>query len=190
VRFNNLVKKLLEAVSDVPPSPSSAIVQNVADTRITFDDVLNLIRKHEGHKNHVYLDSVGKKTIGIGFNLTRPDAPTIIKSIGADYNKVINGQQDLTDDQIKTLFQINVKTAYNDAKKFLPQFDGLPRNVKLAVLDMSFNLGYTRLSKFNITKQHITDGNYKKAGEEILNSKWASQVKSRANNLAKLFFSA
>ena len=55
---------------------------------------------------------------------------------------------------------------------------------------MSFNLGYTRLSKFNITKQHITDGNYKKAGEEILNSKWAGQVKGRANNLAKLFFSA
>jgi lysozyme len=190
VQFYRRIRKLLEAIADVPPPPSSAIVQNVADTRITFDDVLALIKKHEGHKNHVYLDSVGKKTIGIGFNLTRPDAPAILKSIGVDYNKVLSGQQDITDEQAKTLFQINIKTAYNDAKKFLPQFDGLPRNVKLAVLDMSFNLGYTRLNKFTNTKQHIDAGNYKKAGEEILNSKWATQVRSRANDLAKLFFSS
>jgi len=69
VQFYRKIQELLEAVTDVPPPPSSAIIQNVADTRITFDDVLALIKKHEGHKNHVYLDSVGKKTIGIGFNL-------------------------------------------------------------------------------------------------------------------------
>ena len=105
MQFYRKIQELLEAVADVPP-PSSAIVQNVADTRITFDDVLFLIKKHEGHKNHVYLDSLGKKTIGIGFNLTRPDAPAILKSVGADYNKVIIGQQDLTDVLAKTLFQI------------------------------------------------------------------------------------
>ena len=90
MQFYRRIKELLEAVADAPPPPSSAIVQNVADTRITFDDVLSLIKKHEGHKNHVYLDSEGKKTVGIGFNLTRPDAPAILKSIGADYDKVIS----------------------------------------------------------------------------------------------------
>jgi len=190
VQFYRRIKSILEAIADVPPPPPG-IIQQVKDTKITFDDVLALIKKHEGQKNSVYIDTVGKRTIGVGFNLERKDAPSIMKQIGADYNKILSGEQSLNDNQIKELFQINIRTAYADAKKYLPQFDGLPKNVKLAILDMSFNLGYPRLSKFKNTKHHIERGYYKRAGEEILNSKWASQVKQgRAQNIAKLFFSS
>lgn len=188
MRFNDTVNSILEGV-DLPPPPP-AIIQQAMSSKITFDDVFTLLKQHEGYKKTVYRDTRGKPTIGVGFNLSRQDAPKIIASIGADYDKIIHGAQELTDDQIMKLFQINIRTAYNDAKLFLPQFDGLPKNVKLAILDMSFNLGYPGLSKFKNTRQYIISGFYKKAGEEILNSKWAAQVKGRANNLAKLFFSS
>jgi hypothetical protein len=125
VQFYRRIKSILEAIANVPPPPPG-IIQQVKDTKITFDDVLALIKKHEGQKNSVYTDTVGKRTIGVGFNLERKDAPSIIKQIGADYNKVLSGEQSLTDNQIKELFQINIRTAYADAKKYLPQFEIAP----------------------------------------------------------------
>lgn len=186
MQFDRLIKRILEQV-DLPPP---AIIQQSQDSRITFDDVLELLKQHEGYRNKVYLDSVGKKTIGIGFNMTRADAPALIKQIGGNYDRLLNGEDVLTDEQILDLFKLNIKTAYNDAKKYLPNFDSLPRNIKLAVLDMSFNLGYPRLNKFVNTKKYIEAGEYDKAGDEILKSKWAIQVKNRAKSLATLFSSA
>ena len=54
---------------------------------------------------------------------------------------------------------------------------------------MSFNLGYNRLNKFVKTKALILSKDYKNAADEILKSKWASQVGDRAKNIAKLFSS-
>jgi lysozyme len=185
VQFNRLIRIILEQIDQPPP----AIIQHSHDSKITFNDVLELLKQHEGYRNKVYLDSVGKKTIGIGFNMTRADASSLIKQIGGNYERLLNGEDVLTDEQILDLFKLNIKTAYSDAKKYLSNFDLLPKNIKLAVLDMSFNLGYPRLSKFVNTKKYIEAGEYDKAGDEILKSKWATQVKNRAKSLFTLFSS-
>lgn len=188
MRYNNIVKKILEQI-DLPPDPP-ALIQKAEDTKLTFDDILSLLKQHEGYRKKIYSDSLGIPTIGIGFNMTRPDAKRLIKEIGGNYNNLLLGKEELSDEQVLTLFKINIKTAYSDAKRYLPQFDSLPRNIKLAVLDMSFNLGYPRLSKFVNTKKYIENGDYRLAGEEILKSKWATQVKNRVSSLANLFFSS
>jgi len=188
VQFHARVKQLLEVVSDVPPVPP-AMVQKVADTKLTFDNILHFIKKHEGYRHEMYLDSRGIPTIGIGFNLTRPDAKYILQLVGANHSDIMQKKQSLSDDQIKQIFQICIKIAHEDAKKWMPTFDTLPKNVKLAILDMSFNLGYPRLSKFIKTKDHILQGNYKLAAKELQNSKWATQVGDRAQSVISLFSS-
>lgn len=188
MRFSNIVKQILEAVGDVPPPPP-AIVQKAEDKTLTFDDIKTFITKHEGYRNKVYLDSLGIPTIGIGFNLKRPDAPIILKRLGLDYNKILTGEQILTDEQVKLIFQLCLKIAYTDVKNYIPSFDNLPKNIKLALIDLSFNLGYNRLSKFVKTKQHILAGDYKSAGSELMNSKWATQVGDRAKSIFNLFSS-
>ena len=170
------------------PSPP-AIIQQAQDTKLTFDDILNFIREHEGYRPRVYQDTRGIPTIGIGFNLMRPDAKQILNQVGADYNSILSGGRNLTDNQIQEVFKITLTIAYKDAKKWIPAFDGLPKNIKLAILDLSFNMGYTRLSKFIKTKQYIVAGDYQSAANELQNSKWATQVGRRVNSLIKLFSS-
>jgi GH24 family phage-related lysozyme (muramidase) len=189
VRFYKLIKQILEAVADVPPPPP-AIIQRAEDTHLTFDDILGFIKKHEGVRPHVYPDSLGIPTVGIGFNLQRPDAKTIFNKLNLNYNDILAGKADLTNDQVKALFTECLQIAYKDVKHYIPGFDNLPRNIKLGLLDMSFNLGYTRLSKFAKTKELIQKGDYKNAAVELKNSKWAGQVGNRARNIINLFSSA
>lgn len=182
MRFNSLVKQLLEDLAQVPP----AMIQKAADTKLTFDEIFNFIKEHEGYRNLVYIDTVGKPTVGIGLNLKRQDAPAIVASAGANYNNILSGKERLTDDQIKTIFKSTLSIAYSDAKKFMPNFDSLPKNLKLVILDLSFNLGYTRLNQFVKFKEALLVKDYNAAARELLNSKWATQVGNRANNIVNL----
>ncbi len=188
MQFYRRVEEVLEAVGDLPPPPP-ALIQKAEDTRLTFDDILDFIKQHEGYRHRVYKDTLGVPTIGIGLNLTRPDARKIISSVGSNYDKILKGEESLTDNQIKEIFKITLNIAYKDAKLWIPKFDSLPKEIKLAVLDMSFNLGYPRLSKFVKTKDFILKGNYKNAALEIQQSKWATQVGQRVQSLVKLFSS-
>lgn len=188
MKYYKLVKKLLEAIADVPPPPP-ALIQKAEDAKLTFDDILNFIKKHEGYRPYVYKDTLGIPTVAIGLNLTRPDAKKIITQVSANFENVLAGKEGLTDNQIREIFKITLKIAYSDAKLWIPEFDSLPKNIKLAVLDMSFNMGYPRLSKFVKTKKFIIDKDYNKAALEIQNSKWATQVGDRVNSLVKLFSS-
>ena len=189
MRFDKQISKILEVVADLPPPPP-AIIQQSQNTLLTFDDIKNLITKHEGYRNKVYLDSLNIPTIGIGLNLLRPDAKSILNKVGANYSNILNGSETLTDDQVKEVFQLCLKIAYNDVKKYVPEFDTLPKNVKLGLIDMSFNLGYTRLSKFVKTREFIVKGDYKNAANELNKSKWASQVGNRAKSIINLFLTA
>lgn len=189
-KFDDTIKTLLEAIGDAPPPPPPAIVQQAQDTKLSYDDILNLIKKHEGVRPRIYKDSLGIPTVGIGFNMLRPDAPSVLKSIGADYNKILSGESELTNNQMHELFNICLKIAYADAKKYVPSFDSLPKNIKLGLLDMSFNLGYGRLHKFVKTREHILNGDYKKAAAELQNSKWAKQVGNRSVSIISLFLNS
>lgn len=190
MKYTELVNSILEQLASTPPPPPPAIVRQVADTQLSFEDIYNFIKEHEGYRPRVYIDTVGKPTVGIGLNLTRPDARTLLSSVGANYDNVLNGTSALTDQQIKEIFKMTLSIAYKDAKKFLPNYDGLPKNIKLAVLDLSFNLGYPGLSKFVKLKAAIEQGNYAAAANEVKNSKWATQVGRRLTSIVNLFLTS
>jgi lysozyme len=187
MKFNKRINEILEQI-DLPPEPP-AIVQQHKDTILRYQEVYTHIEDHEGYFNKVYIDSVGKPTIGIGLNLMRPEARSFIKQVGANYERILAGQEILNDKQIKDLFNMQLQVAYKDVKLFMPNFDQLPKNVKLVLVDMAFNLGGPRLGKFKNTKQLIATGNYQGASREILHSKWAKQVGRRAVNDSKLLSS-
>ena len=190
MRYNRLVKQILEAVGDVPPPPPPAIIQKAATSNLSFDDIFTFIKKNEGVKPHIYKDSLGIPTVGIGFNMMRPDARSILNRLGIDYNDVLSGSINLSDQQMRDLFIECLKIAYKDVKQYIPNYDSLPREIKLGLIDMSFNLGINRLSKFVKTKEYIAKGDFRSAANELKNSKWASQVGNRARNIISLFSSA
>jgi len=155
--------------------------------RFKNDDVLKeastMIERHEGTRHNVYNDSRFIPTIGIGFNLNNPNARGRLKSIGVDYDGITAGDVSLTTEQIHHLFYQDVQTAVNNARKFLPSFDKQPREIQIVLIDMSFNLGLTRLNQFVKFHKALTDRDYLEAAKEMIDSRWFRQTGNRSREL-------
>lgn len=129
--------------------------------------LLDKIKKSEGFSDKVYKDSEGFDTIGYGHKV-KP---------GEDWSKGI------TEKEAEELARKDMSEAISNAKK-LKYWDKLSSNRQDAVAEMIYNLGYSGFKGFKRANKHLEQGKYDLAAAELLNSKWASQVKGRARNLA------
>lgn len=158
-----------------------------------YEDIINSlserIKKHEGVKNKVYMDTVKDPpipTIGVGFNLNRKDAPEKIKALGLDYDLVKSGKKTLTPVQIDHLLKQDIQSSWKSANDIVKNFISLPPNVKSVIVEMVFNLGRSGFLKFQNFKNMIEQNDFIKASQEMLRSDWAKQVGERAKNLSNL----
>ena len=60
------------------------------------------------------------------------------------------------------------------------RFDELPDKAQLVLVDMCYNLGLSKLLNFENMLDAIDAGNWEKASEELLDSRYALQTKRRA----------
>ena len=144
------------------------------------DDVKRWIEGWEGRRHHVYDDSAGHPTIGVGFNLDRADARLKIAALRLDYNLVRSGGIDLSNDQINQLFDTDVDQAVADAKNLVANFDAIPESKQKVVVDMIFNLGAKGFAGFRKLIKAIEQGDWQAAAREMENSRWYRQVGNRA----------
>jgi len=139
----------------------------------TFEEVKALIAPSEGNIAHMYLDSVGKVTVGIGnllatrvvaFELAfvnRATAESATQAeIAADFEAVSRQAWprvarfyrsftalDLPGPRIDELFRRRVEGFRQELHAAYPDFEGYPGSVQLAMLDLAFNLGTHGLKK-------------------------------------------
>jgi len=146
----------------------------------------DMIAQNEGVKPNVYKDSKGNRTIGIGFNLEDKANRKFLKEQGININELFNGRE-LNDKEIKTLYNQSLSQAYTDARKFDPKFDKRPEGVKMALTDMSFNLGLTKLNEFEKMKEALQKDDYRTAAVEAQDSDWFKQMKTRGPRTVSLF---
>lgn len=165
-------------------TPSQQARRRAQDIR--SKNYYDMIALNEGVKPEVYEDSEGNRTVGIGFNLEDAANKRFLKQKGIDINEIFRGRP-LSDKEIKTLYNHSLTQAYSDARKFDPKFDKRPENVKMALTDMSFNLGLTGLRKFKKMKAALDNDDYRTAAAEAKDSKWFKQVKSRGPRTVGLF---
>ena len=64
-------------------------------------------------------------------------------------------------------------------------FGGLPEEVQLILANMMFNMGRTRLSKFKNMNAAVEEGDWNRASQEMMNSRWYNQVRNRARRLVE-----
>lgn len=138
-----------------------------------------IIAGHEGRRATVYLDQVGHPTVGIGFNLDRPDARARMRGIGADYDAVLAGAP-LSDAQINALFDFNFNEALTAAREIVPNFNSLSTNAQIVLIDMVFNMGKQGVAGFTTMLDALARKDYAGAVAGMKDSKWASQVPDRA----------
>ena len=131
------------------------------------DLVREQLQRMEGTKQHPYLDTVGKTTIGCGRNLT---------------------DKGLSEAEIDLLLAHDIADAEEDARHLLSDavFGALTDTRKAVLVNMAFNLGYKRLAKFSHMLLAVKAGDYRRAAAAMLDSKWATQVGARAQELSRL----
>jgi hypothetical protein len=103
---------------------------------------------------------------------------------------VYGGKIALSEADIQALFQHQLGVAEGDAKKLVPSFDIQPENVQLALTDMSFEMGYTKLSFFHKFLAAVSREDYPAAIAQITNSVYFHEVPSRARDNVALLTTA
>lgn len=133
-------------------------------------------KEFEGYRSDIYKDTVGKRTIGYGFNI---DDPYISQFIPED---VVSGKRPISKEESESVFETLYKKAREDARKFLGSdtYDRLPPELKDTMDDLSYNMGLNTLSQFKKFKAALKEGDTQKAAEELKNSKWFEQTGRRS----------
>ena len=149
----------------------------------------NMLSLNEGNVPNAYKDSKGIMHIGVGFNLEDGGNKRFLKKIGIDINELLSGRK-LTDRETKTLYNHSLTQAFKDAQSYDPNFAKRPEAVKMTLVDMAYNLGLTKLEKFVDMKSALMNNDYNKAADEMVDSKWFEDVKSRGPRMVKLMRSA
>lgn len=157
---------------------------------------------HEGKRHRVYTDSTGNPTIGVGFNLNRPDATRLLRFVGGDYRALVNGKDGLTDEQIDVLLNHTIMEATSTARALFRNFDHLDPVRRRVVIDMAFNMGRGTLGTFEKDKDEklpdnapavlmgtidlIEASRYEEAANRMEKSLWYKQTKTRAKRLVQM----
>jgi len=118
----------------------------------------------ELRSKRIYVDTVGKISGGIGRNLT---------------------DRGFSDDEIDLMYANDIKLAEKDAKALVPGFDRLDDVRQEIILNMSFNMGYTRLAGFRKFLTAVNSSHFDDAADEMQDSKWYGQVGQRGVRLVR-----
>lgn len=140
-----------------------------------MDVVKEDLIRHEGYVTEIYLDSENLPTFGIGHLVTEEDMEHTWP-VGTP----------VTDERILDVFKKDCEDAYVDACCLFLNFESLPFAVQRVCVNMAFNLGRNRLSKFKNMIRYVNEGNYVMAANEMIDSKWYSQVGRRSKELVDI----
>ncbi len=165
-------------------------------------DLYDVIKLNEGYKPAAYKDTKGNMTIGVGFNLESPSNRKYLEEKhGLTYDDVVNKGVELNDKQIRDLYVFSARNAYEDAKVFDPKIDSRPHNVRVALIDLAFNLGRLKLvggtdaqgnkvKGFVNMRKALQNDDYQTASAEMEDSNWFNQVKTRGPRMVGVMANA
>ena len=130
------------------------------------------LRRDEGLRLVAYKCPAGVWTIGYGHT-------------GAEVLEGMAIDEDIAEKYLESDIVIALKPLFQ-----LDWWMDAPEPVRRGLGNMSFNLGWPRLSQFKMMMQALKAGAWETAAREALHSKWAEQVGRRAVRIAELFRSA
>ena len=140
------------------------------------DDLKARVRLHEGVRTQMYLDSLGKATIGIG-HLIKPH----------ERERYAEGVE-ISMDEVEELFEMDLNRAAAGAESLIKECIGhdLPPHIEEVILEMVFQLGTTGVSKFKKFWKALRVKDWKTAASEMKDSRWHKQTTKRCESLAEI----
>ena len=126
----------------------------------------------EGVVYKIYTDHLGYPTFGIGHLITKND-PEFEEPVGTPVSK----------ERVDSVFAVDIKIAEDECKVLYKFWEELPEEVQEILVNMMFNLGRPRLTKFKKMNAALEMGDWKTAAVEGRDSRWYHQVGNRAERL-------
>jgi len=138
------------------------------------EELLEQLKEDEGVKYEVYLDHLGYPTCGIG-HLIKPEDAEAELEVG----------DEVSEERVIELFKEDIGIACRDAVNIYgwSGFCEWPEEVQNILINMTFNMGLPRLSKFKNMHRALEKQDWKQAAIEGRDSKWYEQVNNRAERL-------
>ena len=146
------------------------------------------LKDDEGFRSKVYDDTEGIKTIGFGFNLEREGTQKALDSAGIKKSvaDLKSGKVNITEKEAERLMMGEYPYFRQAAKRYLGEdkWPPFPESKKDALTNMVYNLGEKSLNKFVNLRAALRNGDFELAGQEVLKSKYATQVGDRAHRIS------
>jgi lysozyme len=133
-----------------------------------MNQLIEMLKRHEGVETHAYKCTAGKTTIGVGRNID-PEG-----GIG------------LTMPEIEYLLQNDVDRVEAELVGSLPWIEHVEWERMDALVNICFNLGLPRFLKFKKAIAAAEDQDWELCADEFMDSRWAKQVGRRAVEVTAL----
>ena len=138
------------------------------------ENVYETLKIDEGVKYEIYEDHLGLPTFGVGHLILDSD-PEEGMPIGTE----------VSEERVRLCFENDLDTAIAECQILYKNWKELPGEVQEVLVNMMFNLGRPRLSKFKNFNKAISSRNWQVASIEGRDSLWYRQVTNRAERLMK-----
>ena len=136
------------------------------------------IKRHEGEVLVIYEDSLGYKTLGVG-HLCQPSDPEYGWEIGTPVSQEV----------VDMYYEEDFDKHYMEAIHVIGGdhvFHNLPEPIQRVIVNMCFNLGGSRLSKFRKMIEACQHHDWEEMARQMEDSKWFHQVGRRSKELQAL----
>jgi lysozyme len=136
--------------------------------------VFEQLKIDEGVEYEIYEDHLGYATFGVGHLITESDE---------EFGRPVGTPID--EERVRACFERDLDTAISECEHLYGKgsFGNLPDEVQQILVNLMFNMGRTRLSKFKKMNEAIEAGDWKTAAVEGRDSRWYKQVTNRAERL-------
>jgi len=138
---------------------------------MNMERLLKSVEAHEGYRNKVYLDSLGKRTVGVGH--------LCVEDFWVD-------DREYPRDMLINILKDDLKNAIEGAERLCRDCPDLDDLAKETIIEMVFQLGETGVAKFKNMWKALEEKppSYSVAATEMLDSRWAKQTPNRAKEMS------
>ena len=141
---------------------------------MNIDRVQRQLEIDEGVEFEIYEDQLGYPTFGVGHLVLKTDE---------EYGQPIGSLVD--SDRVNSAFKHDLAVAISECSILYTMWESYPEEVQEVLVNMLFNLGRPRLSKFKNFKAALDSRCWNLAATEGRDSLWYRQVGNRAERLMK-----
>jgi len=144
-----------------------------------LDLVTKIIVAEEGYSSKVYYCTLKYPTVGVGLKIGYKDQSL------EDFKGFPKMPRDVAELWSKH-HSIEVEESFKNFPRILSAYENCNDVQKAVLISMGYQIGVSGLNNFKRMLGYCTDGNFEKAGEEMLDSLLAQQTPNRTNRQSRM----